>query len=176
VKKSITGIVLMVLGAIVVLNIIIFILTLVFEDGLPPKLPTKSMENYLVITSNGCCFWVENVNITLHDNNNNILKISQIEKLYGHDIFKYKIPNILFSPIKILVEFRAYYADECDFSMVVLEFENILALKEKGVLLYFQEHDDVYLNVLSGNYHTSYKMGHVDNRWAMKDIPNKIYP
>ena len=145
------------------------------DDRTPPKLPTKSVQNSLVLASNGCCFWVENVKVSLQDNDGNVIEISNIEAIYKHEIFKYNIPDFPHSPIKVVVEFRSFYGDEADFSLPVIEYESIAELNETGILLYFQEHDDMYLNVIAGDYHASYKMGKEENRWALMDTPNTVY-
>ena len=174
-KKS--TVIAIVLFTIVALGIVAFLITVFLNDDMaPPKLPTTSVQNKLILTSNGCCFWVENVRVSLQDNNGNKIEISENEAIYKHDIFKYDIPDFPSGPVKMIVEFRSFYSDECDFAFSVLELENISKLKETGVLLYFQEHDDMYLNVIAGDYHASYKMGSSENRWLIMDTPNKVYP
>ena len=150
-------------------------INVISEDNAPVKLPTKSVPNKLLLTSNGCCFWVENVDVSLQSNSAEHVVISHNEGIYMDDIFKYPIPDFSESPVQLVVKFRSFYADECDFSMPVMEFENIYDLKKTGVLLYFQEHDDMYLNVIAGDYHASYKMGSSENRWSIMETPNKIY-
>lgn len=162
-----------------IITVIIFIgfsITDILNDDMtPPKLPIKSEENTLVITSNGCCFWVENVRVLLQDENGNQIEISNEQTVYEHDIFSYELPDTPNASLKLLVEFRVFYGDEDNFSMPVIKVENISELKKTGVLLYFQEHDDMYLNVIAGEYHASYKMGDTENRWLLMDTPNKIY-
>jgi hypothetical protein len=137
-------------------------------------LPTKSKRNTLILTSNGCCLLIKNAKVILQDESGNKRNISYNEKIYEHDIFKYKIPNFSCSPIKMFVEFHLSYDDECDFSLPVLEFENIKALKERGVLIYFQEDPNISLNVVAGNRRVSYKMGSRCS-WAVQDTPNELY-
>ena len=169
-------VIVIIISVIAVLGVSGFFIAVWLDDDMtPPKLPTKSTENLLAITSNGCCFWIEDVKVSLQSNNGDQVEISNNEAVYEHDIFKYDIPDFSDTPLKLVVEFRAFYGDECDFLLPVMEFENISAIKKTGVLLYFQEADDMYLNVIAGDYHASYKMGSEENRWTLTDTPNKVY-
>ena len=163
------SIIIAVVGALVILVVI-------DDDGMtPPALPTKSERNKLTLTSNGCCFWVEEVKVWLRDKEDNRNEIAYNDTVYEYDIYRYDIPDFPGSPLQLSVSFRAFYGDECDFSFPVIEIENIDELKKTGVLLYFQEYDDMYINVIAGNYHASYKMGSEKNRWTLMDVPNKVY-
>ena len=141
----------------------------------PPKLPVKSVPNKLTLTSNGCCFWVEDVNVSLRSGSGEYLTIAHKDTIYEENIFEYEIPDFSGSPVELKVEFHVYYGDEVVFSFPVMEIEDIDALKTTGVLLYFQEHDDMYLNVIAGDYHATYKKGN-ENQWTLRDSPNKVSP
>ena len=145
-------------------------------DIMPAKLPVKSTQNMLTLTSNGCCFWVEKVEVLLKDDSGKEIVISNNDSIYEFDIFKYEIPDIQSSPVDLVLKFRSFYGDECDFSSSVMKYENVDKLKETGVLLYFQERDDMYLNVISGDNHVSYKRGDKENRWTVMETPNEVYP
>lgn len=145
------------------------------DDRTPPKLPTESTKNTLALTSNGCCFWVEDVAVSLLGAGGDTLPIAQHDKIYEDDIYRHAIPNFADTPFQLVVSFRAFYGEMVDFAMPVLAFESIGDLQRTGVLLYFQEHDDVYLHVIAGNHHISYKMGSESNRWASMDAPNRVY-
>lgn len=161
---------------IIILGVLGFIVvTLINDDMTPPVLPTESTQNNLILTSNGCCFGVEDVRVSLQGEDGNIIEISNTEAVYQHDIYKYEIPDFADNPLKLVVEFQCYYGDWCDFSFPVMEIQNINDLKQTGILLYFQEHDDMYLNVIAGDYRASYKMGSEENRWSIMDTPNNIY-
>ncbi|MCL1820818.1 MAG: hypothetical protein FWG36_09205 [Oscillospiraceae bacterium] len=161
---------------LILIGLYLFLALVVFEDDMrPPKLPIESAANTLSITSNGCCFWVEDVVISLLNTNGQRTELGSHEAVYMHNIFKHTMPTITDSPLSLLVEFKCFYGDEVDFSMSVMDFTDINEIKQTGVLIYFQEHDDVYLNVVAGKNHKSYKMGSEENRWLLMDIPNSIY-
>ena len=154
---------------------LLFALVLFEDDMHPPKLPTKSAENMLTVTSSGCCFFVEDVVVSLLSDDGQKTEIDAYEAVYMYDTFKHTLPTILDSPLSLLVEFKCFYRDEVEFSMSVMDFADINELKRAGVLIYFQEHDDMYLNVIAGGNHKSYKMGNKENRWLLMDTPNRIY-
>ena len=151
------------------------ILNLLNDDMKPPELPVESEENYLTITSNGCCFHVTDMDVWMRNEKNEDIRISHNEKVYGNDIFKHEIPDSSESDMELIVKFRSFYGDECEFSLPVMQIENIDELKKTGILLYFQEYDDMYLHVIAGDYHVSYKRGKDENRWTITDVPNKVY-
>lgn len=171
-----TKVIAIAVSIIIVLGIGGFFIAVWLDDDMtPPRLPTKSVQNNLILTSNGCCFWVENIDVSLQGNNGKSVALSHNDAIYEHDIYKYAIPDFSQSPVQLIVTFRSFYGDECDFSMPVLELESVNDLKKTGVLLYFQEHDDMYLNVIAGEYRISYKMGSPESRWAVMEMPNKVY-
>ena len=140
------------------------------DDMRPPDLPIESAPNQLILTSNGCCFFVDDIVVTAGD-----VPLAEQKKLYEHDICRYELPNELPMPVKLHVAFECYYGETVPFSMDVLNIDNMQAIKKTGVLLYFQEHDDMYLNVIAGNDRTSYKMNADGERWQRQIEPNKIY-
>ena len=161
---------------VIFLGIGSFLAMVLLEDDMkPPKLPINSEKNNLILTSNGCCFFVQNVRVSLDGENGESLVLSEEKGVYEYDILKHEIPNFSASPLKLSVSFEAFYGETAEFSLSVMEFENIEELKKSGVLLYFQEHDDMYLNVVIGDYRASYKMGNEHNRWTVKNPPNKLY-
>ena len=160
---------------IVTIGVVCFFIVKGLDIGMvASKLPTKSTKNKLVLASNGCCFWVEDIKVSLRDNAGSEVEISNNDTLYENDIYKYKIPDFLNGSLELVVEFRVFYGEENSFSMSVMNLGNINDLKETGVLLYFQEVDDMYLNVIAGDYHISYKKGEKEDRWIITDIPNTV--
>ena len=155
--------------------VLIFVFVVQKDDMRPPKLPTESTKNTLTITSNGCCFLVENVVVSLLNDEEAILVLATHETVHMNNIFTHNIPVVSDAPLSLLVEFMCYYGDDVEFSMSVKEFTSINKLRQTGVLIYFQEHDDMYLNIIVGNDHKSYKMGNQENRWALMDTPNRVY-
>jgi hypothetical protein len=174
-KKRVMNAIIMAIVTITIIGMCGFVFWSVANDGTtPPDLPIKSVRNRLLITSNGCCFWVEDVRVILQCGNYE-LEISYIQELGENDIFEYEIPDFEDAPIELIVRFRSYYGYECGFDITVMEFENISSLKKAGLLLYFQESDGMYFNVISGKKHITYKLGGGDEDWLIMDVPNKIY-
>lgn len=160
---------------LVVLN---FGLTTWLEDStVLPKLPIISKANTLTITSNGCCFLVEDITVSLVEAiSGKQTVLAKVDKLMENDIFIYEIPNIKKNSLTVTVSFTGFYGDRSEFNNQVLQVDDIQQLRQDGLLLYFQEHDDMYLNVIFGDKHTSYKMGDKSNLWTITDVPNVIYP
>jgi len=154
---------------------LLIVALIILDDGMrPPKLPTKSSANTLTITSNGCCFWAEDVVVSILKDNGQKTEIATHETVHMYNIFKHSFPETLTSDLSLHIEFRCIYGDVVDFSMSVMDFDSTNDLLQSGVLIYFQEHDDMYLNIISGGNRKSYKMGQTENRWVLMDTPNRV--
>jgi len=152
-----------------------------FEDdtGMPNKLPIQSMAYNVTLTSNGCCLWTEDITVSLVDALGNKTVIAEINSLNGYDIVRRAIPSkIDFTPIRLEVALTLRYVDPYVFSFEVLEFSDITALRKTGVLVYVQEADGAYVNVVAGDRHVSYKLNKADQsyKWDKLDEPKRIYP
>ena len=159
-----------------VLSILILsILFIPIDEPRPPKLPTKSVKNELIMTSNGCCLWIEAVNVYIKNSNGELFLIAHEDKVYQDNIFRHELPELSGGPFELVVEFKAFYSSNEEFSFSVMEFASAEAIKETGILLYFQEHDDMYFHVISKDYHVSYKMGNKENLWSILETPNPVY-
>lgn len=165
---------LFVIPAALALGIISFLISAILDDPTKhPEIPASSTADILTLTSNGCCFWVEDVKVWLEDESGNRIDLSTDEQVHEYDIINHRLPDYQGSgPLELNVEFRCFYGDECDFSLPVLEFSSFDELRETGVLLFFQEHDDVYFNVIAGSRRVSYKMGGSDSRWNLSASPD----
>ncbi len=152
-----------------------FYLAWIEQDMYPPKLPTSSIENTLLLTSNGCCFAVENIEFFLQKEGGQQTMLSRNDTLWGYDIVRYSLPEGLEGPASLVITFHVFYGEEVPFSSSVMEFENMSELKELGVLLYFQEKDDMYFNVVAGERKITYKMGSIEERWSIMEEPNELY-
>jgi len=157
------------------IGLCIFVVHIIEDDTRPPVLPTESTANTLTITSNGCCFWVEDVAVSLLDENGQKTELATHEYVYMYDIFKHKIPAYSDTHLSLFIEFKSFYGDEAVFSMSVMDYVDINDLRQTGVLIYFQEKDDMYLNIIAGGNHKSFKMGDQDSRWILMDKPNIVY-
>lgn len=162
---AIIGIVVVVFSICSVIGFAVYVRAV---DGPPPPTPpTESEQGTVVLTSTGCCFSIEDVDVYLQSSDGQRTLLSHTDAIYENDIFEYTVPDLPQGPIQLFVSFRSYYGDECDFSMPVMEFESIEALKETGVLLFFKEGDDMYFNVIAGASHLSYQRGPAENRWVL---------
>lgn len=163
---------LFVIPAALVTCLIAFLISAIVNDSTRrPTLPTASRPGYLMLASNGCCFWVEDVRVWLEDEQGNQTELSMDKKITEYDIMKYKLPDYQGGPLELNVAFRCFYGDQCDFSLPVMTVASMDELKETGVLLYFQEHDDVYFHVIAGDGHVSYKRGDDGSRWKLTEPP-----
>lgn len=132
-----------------------------------PALPETSRPGSVTLTSNGCCFWVEDVRVWLSGDGRAPAEISYNQAVYENDVFSYPIPAYPGGALDLNVEFRCFYGDECPFSLPVISAGSVDDLKRDGLLLYFEEQDDMYLNVISGDYRARYKMGGPGDRWSL---------
>lgn len=132
-----------------------------------PALPRASAPGTVTVTSNGCCFWVEDVRVWLSGDGCAPAEISYNKTVLQDDVFSCQLPDYPGGALDLNVEFRCFYGDECPFSLPVLHAESAEALKRSGVLLFFEEQDDMYLNVISGDYRARYKMGGPADRWNL---------
>lgn len=114
------------------------------------------------------------MNVTLSGDGGETL-LAHHDMIAEDDIFRHPIPDTPGGPVTLSVSFRTFYGEGIGFDMPVLTYDSMEALQRDGVLLYFQEHDDVYLNVIAGGYHASYKKGPETDRWALMDMPNRVY-
>ena len=142
------------------------------RDRKPDPLPQASRPGTVTLASNGCCFWAENIRVWLVGPESGPVEISFDPTVTENDVFSHPLTDAPGGPLELNVEFHCFYGDDCLFSMPVKHFDSFDELEQNGVLLYFQEHDDMYLNVISGDYHGRYKMGSSDNRWSFSAAPN----
>ena len=48
--------------------------------------------------------------------------------------------------------------------------------KKSGLLIYFQEADGMYVNVITANHHDTYKlMEDSEDLWNLRDEPNRVF-
>lgn len=153
-----------------------FLVNILLEDDLiPPKLPTGSNPKELTLTSNGCCFLIKEVEVYLQDGEGNRRVMTNIDKIRQYDIINEKLPDSQNGPGEVVLCFKVFYGDEYEFSTSILEYESYSELKNKGLLLYFQESDGMYIHIISGDKRTAFKLGYDDNRWDIIQEPNAVY-
>lgn len=74
---------LFVIPAALALAIISFLIYAILDDPTkPPEIPASSTADILTLTSNGRCFWVEDVKVWLVDENGNRIDLSMDEQVH----------------------------------------------------------------------------------------------
>ena len=152
--------------SVIVLVFIGLLIWLVYENDKQfavPKLPASSKAGQLIVTSDGCCFYIEDITVSIVTDTK-IEKVMSIDELYEHDIYSSNIINELSGNIDVEIKFSFYYGDEGTVTIPVMEFENIEVLKKQGLLLAFEERDGMYLVVKSTKDKITFKMN--DGKWS----------
>lgn len=121
-----------------------------------PKVPEKSSKGKIILASEGCCYWAEDVTVyILTEDGNKTVLISE-KTVYEYDIFECKnIPKIE-TPIMIGIDFISYYPDPKPVSLIIGEFLSTAEMLEKGLLLCFGDGD---LRVHNGNNEKFFRDG-----------------
>lgn len=152
--------------SIIILIFICLFAWLIYEDDKQfavPNLPASSKAGQLIVTSDGCCFYIKDITVSIVTDTKTE-KIVSIGELYEHDIYSNNITNELSGNIDVEIKFSFYYGDEGTVTIPVMEFENIEALKKQGLLLAFEERDGMYLVVKSKKDKITFKMN--DGKWS----------
>jgi len=126
------------------------------NEPLYPTLPEQSVRDKIILTSQGYCFWAEDMTIVLVDTSGNEYSMISTDIVYEYDIFECtNIPNIE-TLIQVIMNFRSHYAIEEDVSLLVAEYSNTDELLKNGLLLSFGDGD---LMVRSGENDTYFYAG-----------------
>lgn len=166
-KKKLVFKISLILMIIIILFFGFFYALIMYDEyKMYAPLPSNSKEGKIIVTSDGCCFYIEDIIISLVSGTNKV-NIMKIGELYERDIFSSNIRAKLSGKVKINIKFKYYYGDEGTATIPVMEFENIETLKKQGLLLTFEERDDMYLVVKSKNQEITYKMN--DGDWPQND-------
>lgn len=118
------------------------------DEPMYPAIPTESLSGKIILTSRGCCFWAEDVTVSILDEYGNNTVIISADAVYEYDIFEYdNIPDIHI-PVQAIIDFKSFYALEEIVTLSVGEFTNTDELLKDGLLLCFGDGD---LSVCYGN-------------------------
>jgi len=113
------------------------ILFLAFYEPLAQKIPTNPYIGKITLTSDGCCFWAADVNVSLIvDDDYEIILINQ-PAVYQGDIFKSEKIPVFNESIKIKINFTSHYDIEEHVILIVHEYENTDFIMKNGILLTF---------------------------------------
>jgi capsule polysaccharide export protein KpsE/RkpR len=140
----------------------------IYEDNkifAVPKLPSSSTEGQIIVSSDGCCFYVEDIIISLVSDSN-VEEIMKIDKLYEHDIYSSYITTELSGNLEVDIKFSFYYGDEGTITIPVMKFTDIETLKKQGLLLAFEERDGMYLIARNNEQEFTFKMN--DGIWLIQ--------
>lgn len=131
--------------------------------------PTTSTSGLITLTSDACCFWLEDITVSLVDESGNTTTVLTREELNENQVLKYKIIANIDSQVQMTIKFTCHYAREDAVSQTIIEFSNTDILKQTGVLLSFQERDGAYLLVKAGEHELLYKQGEKSGSWDLFD-------
>lgn len=140
-----------------------------------PVRPIESESNKVFVTSNACCAMTYDLKLTLHnkqtDENTVICTVKEVSEF---DVFEYKLPRKDVEEFQIMLECNVFYGEKYEFRKIIIESSDYNKLKEKGLLIYVQEADGMYINIISDKKHETYKLSD-DGIWKITDTPKKIY-
>lgn len=111
------------------------------DEPMYPEIPTESSPGKIILTSRGCCFWAEDVTVSLLDGNGNKTVIISENTVYEFDIFECDdIPDVG-TPIQVIMDFKSFYAIDETVSFSVGEFASTDEILKEGLLLRFGDGD-----------------------------------
>lgn len=126
------------------------------NEGTVPSIPQRSTKNKVVLASEGCCFWAENVIVYLLDNDGNKTMLIEEDRVNEYDIYECNDVMKIEAPVQIGMDFVGYYPDAEAASLIVGEFPNTSELLKHGLLLCFGDGD---LTVRNGNDEKRFRDG-----------------
>lgn len=136
------------------------------NEPLNPVIPRSSSPDKVILTSEGCCFWVSDVKVSIFDEDDNEHVIIAEDLVYEYDIFECSDIPKTESPIRVVIEFVGHTTTEEAASLVVWQFSNTDELLKNGLLLCF---GDATLHARSGkiskNFAADYSVDGEDIPW-----------
>lgn len=170
-KRIIVYIILSISLCLVILSVFSFILLDRYLKSFRTyaELPTTSTPGLITLTSDACCFWLENITVSLVDESGTSIAVFTRNELNENQVLKYKIHANIDSKVQMTIKFTCQYAGEYTVSQTIIEFSNTDILKQTGVLLSFQERDGAYLLVKAGDQELLYKQGKKSGSWELSD-------
>lgn len=127
-----------------------------------PKVPTESTTGKVILASRGCCFWAEDVTVSLLDEYGNKTVIIYEDSVYEYDIFECDNLPYIDTPIQVIMDFKSFYDIEETISFSVGKFLNTDEILKNGLLLRFGDGD---LIVRAGNIKKLFSSIGVDGKW-----------
>lgn len=163
---------------VLVISVIVYGVVWLFDDpNKRPICPTVSEPNKILITSNACCSMTYDLKLTLHNKQteeNSVL--CSAEQVSEFDVFKYKIPKVNVDDFEIILSCDVYYGENYLFDKSIVIGSDFDEFKKSGLLIYFQEADGMYVNVVTSNQHDTYKLKYDgEELWELRDEPNQVF-
>lgn len=169
---------------IIIISIILFIGIVVYgvvgffdDPNQRPIRPIKSESNKILVTSNACCSMTYDFKLTLYDKQTKEKSvICTAEQVSEFDVFKYKMPKADVEEFEIILSCDVYYGETYQFENTIIEASDYNKFKDAGLLIYFQEADGMYINIITDTQHDTYKLMYdKDNVWELRDTPNEVF-
>lgn len=167
-----------IISLILIICVVIYGIVWLFDD--PNKRPIRPIEseaNKILITSNACCSMTYDLELTLYNKQTNEKSVlCTAEKVSEFDVLKYKIPKNDIDSFEIILSCDVYYGENYLFDKSIVIGNDFDSLKKSGLLIYFQEADGMYINIISANQHDTYKLMYdSEELWELKDEPNQVF-
>ncbi|MBR5153028.1 MAG: hypothetical protein IKW60_05860 [Clostridia bacterium] len=167
-----------IISVILVVSVLIYGIVWLFDDpNKRPVRPIESKPNKILITSNACCSMTYDLDLTLHNKENNEkIVLCTAESVSEFDVLKYKIPKVDIENFEIILSCNVYYGENYLFDKSIVMGNDFDALKNSGLLIYFQEADGMYVNIITANQHDTYKLMYdSEELWELKTEPNQVF-
>ena len=165
-------------SVILVISVVTYGVVCLLDD--PSKRPIRPIEsepNKILITSNACCSMTYDLKLTLNNkqtNEKNVLCTA--DSVSEFDVLKYKIPKVNVENFEIILSCNVYFGENYLFDKSIVIESNFDAFRKSGLLIYFQEADGMYVNVITANHHDTYKlMEDSEVLWNLRDEPNQVF-
>ncbi len=163
---------------ILVISVIVYGVGWLFDDpNKRPIRPTVSEPNKILITSNACCSMTYDLKLTLHNKQTEEESVlCSAEGVSEFDVLKYKMPKVDVDDFEIILSCYVFYGENYLFDKSIVIGSDFDEFKKSGLLIYFQEADGMYVNVVTANQHDTYKlMEDSEDMWNLRDEPNQVY-
>ena len=141
----------------------------------PLPLPKEeSIENSVSLASDGCCFAVYNVIISMNDNDKK-LNVLEKEILSQRERFDVTLPiEINSAVVSIHITFDYVYSNSGTETLNIMPSISVEELRKSGLLIYFQERGGMFMLVVNGNKKNLFYLSD-DDEWISVDLDFKYY-
>ena len=119
----------------------------------PLPLPKEdSIKNTVSLASDGCCFLVENIEISLFDSEMKVVVLKK-DAIYQRERFDIEMPTEISSTdVSTEITFDYMYAKSGTETVTFIPSVSFEELRKSGFMIYFQERGGMFMLVVHGNY------------------------